>query len=256
MTGDELEQGTQTFSRRALLGSTVAAGAVAAAAGFAAGHASHGQSATSTAGTALPTPENVGDAKAIGLLLFDGVEELDFAGPWEVFGAWSIDFPQDNYRPVSISLDARQVRCAQGLDVVAQHTYHEAPPLDVLLVPGGKGWRRLVNEPASIAKIQKLTEHVNLVASVCTGSLLLAKAGYLRNRRATTHWSELDTLTTLDPTISVDRDSRYVDGGEYVTSSGVSAGVDMALYMVSKLISPARAGEVAHALQYTHRWQL
>lgn len=174
----------------------------------------------------------------------------------EVFGAWAADFPQDKYKPVSISLASRQVRCAQGLDVVAQYTYEAAPPIDVLLVPGGKGWRTLVDQPESIAKIQKLTERVELVASVCTGALLLAKAGFLKNRRATTHWSALDTLTQLDSTIIVDRNSRYVDGGNYITSSGVSAGVDMALYVVSKLGGPSRANDVAHALQYTHQWQL
>lgn len=245
-------QHEQTFSRRTLLGTTLAASAVAATAGFAGGRIGR----VSTAGEKLPAAEEASDSKTIGLLLFDGVEELDFAGPWEVFGAWSTDFPEDKYRAVSISLASRQVRCAQGLDVVAQHTYDEAPPLDILLVPGGKGWRTLINEPKSINKIQKMTEHVELVASVCTGSLLLAKAGFLRNRRATTHWSELDTLTTLDPTIVVDRNSRYVDGGGYITSSGVSAGVDMALYLVSKLVSPARANEVAHAIQYSHQWQL
>nr|WP_074362853.1 DJ-1/PfpI family protein [Mycobacteroides abscessus] len=224
-----------------LLGSTVIASAVAATAGFTGGYVSSGHD-TNTTGGELPAPENVGDAKTIGLLLFDG--------------AWAADFPQDKYKPVSISLASRQVRCAQGLDVVAQHTYEAAPPIDVLLVPGGKGWRTLVDQPESIAKIQKLTERVELVASVCTGALLLAKAGFLKNRRATTHWSALDTLTQLDSTIIVDRNSRYVDGGNYVTSSGVSAGVDMALYVVSKLGGPSRANDVAHALQYTHQWQL
>lgn len=255
MTGDQSEQSGQKVSRRMLLGTTAVASAVAATAGFTGGYVSRGH-ATNITGVELPAPENAEDAKTIGLLLFDGVEELDFAGPWEVFGAWSADFPQDKYKPVSISLASRQVRCAQGLDVVAQHTYEAAPPIDVLLVPGGKGWRTLVDQPESIAKIQQLTERVELVASVCTGALLLAKAGFLENRRATTHWSALDTLTELDPTIIVDRNSRYVDGGNYVTSSGVSAGVDMALYVVSKLSGPSRANDVAHALQYTHQWQL
>lgn len=241
MTGDQPEQSGQKVSRRMLLGTTAVASAVAATAGFTGGYVSSGH-ATNTTGGELPAPENAEDAKTI--------------GPWEVFGAWAADFPQDKYKPVSISLASRQVRCAQGLDVVAQHTYEAAPPIDVLLVPGGKGWRTLVDQPESISKIQKLTERVELVASVCTGALLLAKAGFLKNRRATTHWDALDILTELDPTIIVDRNSRYVDGGNYVTSSGVSAGVDMALYLVSKLSGPSRANDVAHALQYTHQWQL
>lgn len=250
------DQHEQAVSRRTLLGTSLAAGAVAATAGFAGGRISNRSSATpAIGGGEFSGPEYAVNAKTIGLLLFDGAEELDFAGPWEVFGAWSTFFPEDRYRAVSISLASQQVRCAQGLDVRAQYTHDAAPSLDIVLVPGGKGWRKLINEPESIAKVRKLTESVELVTSVCTGALLLAKAGLLKNRRATTHWRELDTLFKLDPSITVDRDSRYVEDGAYITSSGVSAGIDMALYLVSKLTSTSRANEVAHAIQYTHQWQ-
>jgi len=188
--------------------------------------------------------------RTIGILLFDGVEELDAVGPWEVLSYWTRRSPEDGYQVVTLSRSGGPVACAKGLTVDAQHSYDDVPPLDVLVYPGGRGTRAHVEDPAQLDWVRAQREQVSLLASVCTGSLVYASAGLLRGRPATTHWAALDLLAELDPTVELRPDDRFVDDGDVVTAAGVSAGIDMALHLVARLAGPDRAREVRRGIQY------
>jgi transcriptional regulator GlxA family with amidase domain len=183
----------------------------------------------------------------IGMLIFDDVEELDFVGPWEVFaGLYSV---RDDGQVVTVSEKGGSVRCAKGLRVVADHSFADAPALDVLLVPGGQGTRREVENPVVIDWIRKVGEHCQWVTSVCTGALLLHEAGFARGKRVTTHWSFVETLRERGDVTVLDG-PRYVREGNLVTAAGVSAGIDMALWLVGQIHSPEVARQVQHYIQY------
>jgi transcriptional regulator GlxA family with amidase domain len=186
----------------------------------------------------------------IAIALFEGAEELDWAGPWEVLAAWSQQWPDDGVEVFTVARDSGPVTCAKGLRVLPDRSWETAPQFDVLVYPGGMGTRRELKDDAVLGWIRGLRERDTLMTSVCTGSLVYAAAGLLEGRPATTYWSQLDYLGELDPTIQVRRDDRFVDSGEVVTAAGVSAGIDMALHLVARLHSEDRAREVRRYIQY------
>jgi transcriptional regulator GlxA family with amidase domain len=186
----------------------------------------------------------------IGILLFDDVEELDAVGPWEVLSFWTANFPDDGYRATTFSTDGAPVRCAKGMTIVPGHAAADLPPLEVLVHPGGQGTRPLMRDAGHLEQVKRWRADVPLMTSVCTGSLVYAAAGLLADRPATTHWRSLDVLAELDPSIAVRREDRFVDDGDVVTSSGVSAGIDMALHLVARLAGPERARQVRRGIQY------
>jgi transcriptional regulator GlxA family with amidase domain len=186
----------------------------------------------------------------IAIFLFDGAEELDWAGPWEVLAAWSRMWPDDGVEVFTVAATDEVVTCAKGLRVVPDHAWATAPGVDVLVVPGGAGTRPLTRDETALAWVRGQAERRALVSSVCTGALVLAAAGLLRGRPATTYWSAFDELLALDPTIESRPDDRFVDSGEIVTAAGVSAGIDMALHLVARLGSIERAREVRRYIQY------
>ncbi|BBY65603.1 DJ-1/PfpI family protein [Mycolicibacterium helvum] len=188
--------------------------------------------------------------KTIGIVLFDGVEELDAIGPWEVLSTWVQHFPDDGFAVSCLSRSGGLVRCARGLTVEAHHSLDAAPSLEVLLHPGGQGVRPLLQDDAWLEWVRRQRDAVPLMTSVCTGSLIYAVAGLLSHRPATTHWASLDWLTTFDPTIDVRREDRFVDDGDIITASGVSAGIDMALHLVARLAGVERAREIRRFIQY------
>ncbi|HTM85826.1 MAG TPA: DJ-1/PfpI family protein [Mycobacterium sp.] len=188
--------------------------------------------------------------KQIGIVLFPDVEELDALGPWEVLSFWTRSFPDDGYAVSCLSRSGGLVQCAKGLTVQAHHSFADAPPLDVLVYPGGQGTRPQLDDDAQLDWVRRQRETVPLMTSVCTGSLVFAAAGLLSHRPATTHWAALDLLAELDPTIDVRRDERFVDDGDIVTAAGVSAGIDMALHLVVRLVGADRARQVRRGIQY------
>jgi len=192
----------------------------------------------------------VKDTKHVGIVLFPDVEELDAVGPWEVLSFWTRVFPQDGYAVSCLSRAGGLVQCAKGLEVRAHHSYADAPPLDVLLYPGGLGTRPQLHDDAQLDWVRRQRADVPLMTSVCTGSLVFAAAGLLSGRPATTHWACLEQLAELDPSIEVRPRERFVDDGDIVTSAGVSAGIDMALHLVSRLAGIDRAREVRRGIQY------
>lgn len=189
-------------------------------------------------------------ATAIGVFIFDGAEELDFAGPWEVLAAWASLFPDDGVSVFTLAADAAPIRAAKGLQVIPDYTWETAPPIDVLIYPGGAGNRVHLGDPAVAGWLHAVAGRAAIVASVCTGALVLAEAGLLDGRPATTHWQYLDVLRDLGDDIRLRHDERFVDDGDIITAAGVSAGIDMALHIVARLHSVERAREVRRYIQY------
>jgi transcriptional regulator GlxA family with amidase domain len=188
--------------------------------------------------------------RRIGIALFDGAEELDWAGPWEVLAAWSQQWPSDEVDVFTVARTHELVTCAKGLKVLPDHSWESAPPLDVLVYPGGRGTRRELKDEAVLGWLRSERDGGTLMTSVCTGALVYAAAGLLRDRPATTYWSELALLQELEPTVELRDEDRFVDSGEVITAAGVSAGIDMALHLVARLHSVERAREVRRYIQY------
>ena len=186
----------------------------------------------------------------IGIFLFDGAEELDWAGPWEVLAFWAKMWPDDDVEVFTMVRDDGPVTCAKGLRVLADYSWSTAPPMDVLVYPGGIGTRAHLTDEGILGWVRKEKERGVLMTSVCTGSLVFAGAGLLRDRPATTYWGALEVLAGLDDTIEVRPDDRFVDSGDIITAAGVSAGIDMALHLVARLHSVERAREVRRGIQY------
>jgi transcriptional regulator GlxA family with amidase domain len=186
----------------------------------------------------------------IGILVFDGVEELDAVGPWEVLSAWTQEHPDDGWNAFCFSADGAPVVAAKTLTIGAHYSMLDAPALDVLIHPGGPGTRPMLRDQTHLEWVRQQRASVPLMASVCTGSLVYAAAGLLVGRRATTHWASLNLLSELDPTVITDVKARFVDDGDLVTSAGVSAGIDMSLHLVARLTSDERARDVRRSIQY------
>ncbi|MGI8407111.1 MAG: DJ-1/PfpI family protein [Actinomycetota bacterium] len=186
----------------------------------------------------------------IGVFIFDGAEELDWVGPYEVLGTWAQLWPGDEVQVFTLSVTGAEVRGAKGLRVRPDHSCATAPPMDVLVYPGGVGTRAHLEDERFLNWVRGLAKDKVLMTSVCTGSLVYAAAGLLDGRPATTHWGSLDHLGSLGENIEVRPDDRFVDDGDIVTGAGVSAGIDMALHLVARLHSRERAAEVRRAIQY------
>lgn len=185
----------------------------------------------------------------VGIFVFDGAEELDVVGPYEVLAAWAA---WSTLRPevVTFSADGGGVRCAKGLCLVPDAAIADVGPLHALVYPGGQGTRALAADPEHLAWVRSMRASTPLMASVCTGALVLAAAGLLAGRPATTHWAAFDELVAFDPSILADDEARFVDDGDVVTSAGVSAGIDMALHLVARLDSVEAARGVRRGIQY------
>jgi len=192
-----------------------------------------------------------------GIFIFDGVEVLDFAGPFEVFSRTRLRPGTESRRSedsapfevFTIAATREPVRATGGLRVVPHHDFASAPRVDLLVIPGGFGTRPLLEDKATLDWIRRAAASARTVTSVCTGSLLLARAGLLAGRRATTHWGALDLLAGIDPTVTVDREARVVTDG-IVSSAGVAAGIDMAFEVVEQICGRAVADETAHYIEY------
>lgn len=188
---------------------------------------------------------------SVGILLFDDVEVLDFAGPFEVF---SVTMLENGERPFSVrtfSESGKTVRARGGLSVTPNYSFETMPRFDLLVVPGGSGAReREIHNKKVIRWLADEIDHVQIITSVCTGALLLAEAGLLDGKRATTHWASLDRLENDFPAVHVVRKVKYVDEGSVVTSGGISAGINMAFHLVARLTGEEAARATAKRMEF------
>lgn len=197
-------------------------------------------------GTAVDQPERR-PARRVAILLYEGVELLDFAGPGEVFAAGG-----DRFEVYTVAATAAPITSQGFVRVTPEHSFASAPPPDVLVVPGGAAGA-VINDEASMAWVKATAADAELVLSVCNGALILARAGLLDGGRATTHHGSLDALAGMAPETEVLRDRRWVDNGKVITAAGVSAGIDASLHAVSRLIGPHTATGIARYMEYA--WQ-
>lgn len=187
--------------------------------------------------------------KHVGIVLYPLFEELDAVGPFEVFGGLAV---QDrDWKVITIAEEQGPVKAANGLRVYAEYSFDDAPPLEVILIPGGYGTRKEVQNPRMIRFLQRAAQGASYVTSVCTGAFILHAAGFLSGKRAITHWGSVQRLRELGDVQVVEE--RFVHDGNVITSAGVSAGIDMALYVVSLLKDAQAAFNVQKMMEYYPR---
>lgn len=193
---------------------------------------------------------------SVGIYLYPDVEVLDFAGPYEVFTtATRVALREGMPPPFSTSTIAARkglVRARAGLVVQPNYNFANHPPLDLLIVPGGVVQTELEN-PEVVQWIEKTAAQAGLTASVCTGAFLLAKANVLYAHKVTTHWEDIPELKAMFPMLKVVEGCRWVDAGRYVTSAGISAGIDMSLHLVERIAGRELAEATARQLDFDWR---
>jgi transcriptional regulator GlxA family with amidase domain len=188
------------------------------------------------------------ESTVVGIVLFPDAEELDWAGPYEVFSMAAMG--QEQMKVVTIAQTMDPVRCAKGLRVLPDHCFEDAPALDVVLVPGGQGSRVEMNNSAMLEFLQGVAPGCSWITSVCTGAVILCKAGLTTGRRITTHWGYIESLREIAGDSEVLERTRYVRDGRLVTAAGVSAGIDMSLWLVGQMFSPEHARNTQRMMEY------
>ncbi len=192
--------------------------------------------------------------RTVGILLFNEVEVLDFAGPFEVFSLAENGASDKHFEVITIAEHQTPISARNGLQVIPDYSFTNHPDIDVLVVPGGYGAEQIeIHNKVVIDWIIAQTNAAELTLSVCTGALLLAKAGLLAGRSATTHWMDLDNLASY-PDIIVISEQRFVDASDdtcsIVTSAGISAGIHASLYCIEKLIDSGTMRATAHRMEF------
>lgn len=194
----------------------------------------------------------------VGIFLFEEIEALDFAGPYEVFTtacrvARKTGLASDDIFSVfSVAANLQPVKMRAGMNVVPDFAFYNANNIDVLIVPGGVVSAQML-KPEVIAWIQRSSLQAQLTASVCTGAFLLAKANVLVDHKVTTHWEDIADLRLQFPRLHVAENTRWVDEGKIVTSAGISAGIDMSLHLVEKLAGRPLAIATARQMEFDWR---
>ena len=192
--------------------------------------------------------------RSVAFLIFEGVELLDFAGPFEVFSAARVapNSPERVMDVYTVAESSEPLQCNNPLTVVPKYTMENCPQADLLVIPGGQGTRTAIDRPHVIDWIREQSATAELTTSVCTGSFLLAKAGLLVGKSTTTHWGSIDRMRDDFPGLDVRENVRWVDQGDVVCSAGVSAGIDMAFHILGRLYGEAYASSVARWIEYDH----
>ncbi|WP_026702780.1 DJ-1/PfpI family protein [Salibacterium aidingense] len=189
--------------------------------------------------------------KKIGIYLFDEVEVLDFAGPYEVFSvAYKDRFEDKLFDVTTISETGDMISARNGLQVMPDTSLDQAPNTDVVIIPGGQGAREKEAYNEKLIKwLRACQDSAEVIASVCTGALVLANAGLLDGKRATTHWGSYDRLAAFS-SVDVQHNVKFVDEGSIVTSGGISAGINMAFHLMEKFEGKEAVTQTARWMEY------
>jgi len=194
----------------------------------------------------------------VGILLFNQVEVLDFCGPFEVFSVTRF-LNENNLRsedcPFNVRLISENgglIRCRNELKVNTDYDFNNHPEFDLVLVPGGWGTRKEVQNSVLIEWLKTQNDKTQLIASVCTGSFLLAEAGLLNGFEATTHWASVERMRKTYPKVNVFQEQRFIVSGQgrIITSAGIAAGIDSSLFLVSELVGEEVALNTAKYMEY------
>lgn len=194
----------------------------------------------------------MGEICHVGILLFDEVEVLDFAGPFEVFSIALV--PEQLDKPFlvqTVSQYGKMIKTRNGLIVQPNFSFENASDFDIVIVPGGYGAEEIeINNETVIQWIKEQSGKVELIASVCTGAFLLAKAGLIDGKRATTHWMDIERLEREFPDVKVEKNSKFIDEGSIITSGGISAGINMSFHIIKRLLGEEVAKTTAKRMEY------
>ncbi|AGK96820.1 DJ-1/PfpI family protein [Clostridium pasteurianum] len=192
------------------------------------------------------------EQKNVGILLFNEVEVLDFAGPFEVFSITT--YTECNQKPFKVTTVAQTkdlIKAHNGLKFQPDYDFYDAPQFDILIIPGGYGAEEIeIHNPKIINWIKKNMNNVYIMASVCTGAFLLAEAGLLDGKQATTHWMDIDRLEKEYTKVRVQRNVKFIDETPIITSGGISAGINMSFYIIKKLLGEEIANATAKRMEY------
>jgi transcriptional regulator GlxA family with amidase domain len=198
--------------------------------------------------------------KKIAIFLFDDVEVLDFAGPFEVFSVTGRRGIGQSFEVFTVA-EKQFVEARNHLQIVPTYTLENCPEVEMFLIPGGGGYhsdgspygsRKEMDNMVLLKWIKDRASRVEFILSVCTGALILAKAGLLENLEATTHFMAIETLRAIAPNTKILPEKRFVDNGKIILSAGVSAGIDMSLYVIEKISGKDVATETARYMQYDY----
>ena len=197
------------------------------------------------------------ERKRVGIVLFEDVEILDFCGPFEVFSATRLNEEKrrEEASPFEVLLVAEHpdaVTTTGNMKVIPHCTFEDSPRLDILVVPGGWGIRKEINNPVMLHWLRARAAEVETLTSVCTGSMLLGFAGLLNGLHATTHWRSLDWMRGSFPAVIVEYGKHVVEDGRVLTSAGISAGIDMALRVVARYLGEDIARATARHMEYLY----
>lgn len=187
--------------------------------------------------------------KKIKILLFDNIELLDFAGPLEVFSVVDYLDKTMGIEVTTAGFGSTITVAKSGLKVTPDETINDEAT-DLLIIPGGLGSRYILTDDDQLAQIDSAIKNAKIVASVCTGALILAKLGYLKERTAITHRGGIKELEEIDGSIKIDRSKRFIDNGNVLTAAGISAGIDMSLYLVEKYHGSDLKEKVQYYMEY------
>lgn len=186
----------------------------------------------------------------VGIFIFDDVEVLDFAGPFEVFNVTGELNKPAPFNVFTVGLEEYPIEARGKLSITPDWSLETTPPLDILIIPGGRGTRPLMQNGELMDWLKEQAPKVERLLSVCTGALLLGKAGLLNKLDATTHHGAFDELRAISPNINVVEDKRYVDNGKIITAGGISAGIDMSLYVVRQLLGDTVLAKTLKEMEY------
>ncbi|HFU6608348.1 DJ-1/PfpI family protein [Bacillus cereus group sp. TH43LC] len=187
---------------------------------------------------------------SVGIFLFNEVEVLDFAGPFEVFSITKVH-EEKPFTVYTVSQNGEMITARNGLKIKPDYSIEDLPPVDILIIPDGKGARENeVKNDIVINWVRQQMKEVKLMTSVCTGALLLAKAGLLEGLKATTHWASIQTFKKDCPNVEVMENVKFVDEGHIITSAGISAGINMSFHIVKNLLGVEIAEETAKNMEY------
>ncbi|MFV5911769.1 DJ-1/PfpI family protein [Bacillus cereus] len=187
---------------------------------------------------------------SVGIFLFNEVEVLDFAGPFEVFSVTEVN-EEKPFTVYTVSENGEMITARNGLKVQPDYSIENLPPVDILIIPGGLGAREYeIKNEIVIKWIRQQMKEVKLITSVCTGALLLAKAGLLEGLKATTHWASIEKFKNEFQNVEVIENVKFVDEGHIITSAGISAGINMAFHIVKNLLGVHVAEDTAKRMEY------
>jgi transcriptional regulator GlxA family with amidase domain len=193
-------------------------------------------------------------SRSVAIVIFDDVEVLDFCGPFEVFSVAARLEEPAAFSVYIVGQEMRPVLARGGLSINPHYTLYDCPPPDLLVVPGGYGARREMHNQVLLDWIVSYAQPAELVLSVCTGALLLGRAGLLDGLAATTHHSAFKLLHDAAPRTKILSNERFVDNGKIITSAGISAGIDASLHVVARLLGDQHARATARQMEY--RWEV